>query len=80
MAYKDKLGVEIEIGDIVAVGSNQNIRICKVYGFGQDGQPLSEILIGSAWGKRIRGDWGTAYIIIRRGDQSLPELERIING
>lgn len=78
--YKDQLGVEIEIGDIVAVGSNSNIRICKVYGFGNYGQPLSEILIGSAWGNRTKGDFGTSYIIIRRGDQPLPELEAILDG
>lgn len=78
--YKDQLGVEIEIGDIVAVGSNSNIRICKVYGFGYYGQPLSEILIGSTYGKKKKGDWGTSYIIIKRGDQRLPELEAILNG
>lgn len=80
MSYKDVLGVEIEVGDIVAVGSNSNVRICRVYGFGYYGQPLSEILIGHSFGKKKRGDWGTAYIVIRRGDQRLAELEEIING
>lgn len=79
MPYKDQLGVEIEVGDIVAVGSNSNIRICKVYGFGCYGQPLSEILIGSAWGDRRKGDFGTSYIIIKRGGQRLAELEEILN-
>lgn len=77
---KDMLGVEIEVGDIVAVGSNSNVRICKVYGFGYHGQPLSEVLIGNTWGNKKKGDWGTSYIIIRRGDQILFELEKIING
>ena len=80
MSKKDQLGVEIEIGDIVVVGSNSNVRMCKVYGFGIDGQPLSEILIGSVRDNRKRGDFGTSYIIIKRGDQRLPELEAILNG
>lgn len=75
---KDQLGVEIEIGDIVAVGSNTAIRICKVYGFGCYGQPLSEVLVGYSVGSR--GDKGTSYIIIKRGDAGLPELEAILNG
>lgn len=79
MAYKDMLGVEVEIGDIVAVGSNSNVRICKVYGFGSLGQPLSEVLIGATWGTRKKGEWGTSYIIIKRGNQILPELEAIIS-
>jgi len=80
MPKKDKLGVEIEVGDIVAVGSNSNVRICRVYGFGNHGQPLSEILVGSAWGNRTRGDFGTEYIIIRRGKQMLAELKEILDG
>lgn len=76
---KDQLGVEIEIGDIVCVGSNSNVRICKVYGFGSLGQPLSEILIGSTWGNRRKGDFGTSYIILRRGEQRLAELEEALS-
>lgn len=75
MTKKDALGVEIQVGDIVVVGSNSNVRICRVYGFGRYGQPLSEVLVGS--GKK--GDMGTAYIIIKRGNQTLSELEAIIS-
>lgn len=78
MSKKDQLGVEIEIGDFVAVGSNSATAVAKVYGFGCSGQPLSEILIG--YNKGRKGDNGTSYIIIKRGDQRLPELEAILNG
>lgn len=77
MSKKDQLGVEIEVGDIVVVGSNSNVRMCKVYGFGYHGQPLSVVLIGAGVGKK--GDWGTSYIIVKRGDRNLPELEEILN-
>ena len=75
---KDKLGVDIEIGDVVIVGSNYRVRIGKVYAFGSHGQPLCEPLLAERGCRK--GDLGTSYIIIKRGEQKLAELEAILNG
>lgn len=78
MSNLDKLGVEIEIGDLVVVGSNSRVRIGKVYKFNVHGTPLVEPLVAETGCKK--GLLGYAFIVLKKGNGASTEaLTELMN-
>lgn len=74
--WTDRLGKKFEVGDIVIVGSSNRVRIARIYGFGNKGQPLCEGLIGLEG----KGFLGYDYIILSRNGETETEIKDVLNG
>lgn len=74
-AFYDRLEKRIEVGDIVIVGSANRVRIAKVYGIGNFGQPLCDTLVGLPG----KGFLGYDYIVLSRDGIIEAEVENAIH-